>query len=157
MEKKISIKIKENPARKKELPELSYKQEVENINNLYLNNDCQHKHIIIEELKYKLNGYKQQDVKKNRYNKDLFITIDDTIEKLVSSKMICHYCQLRMKLLYNTTREPSQWTLDREDNSIGHNNNNLVICCLNCNLKRRKTEKDKFLFTKKMKLIKLDS
>ena len=61
-----------------------------------------------------------------------------------------------MKLLYNTTRDPNQWTLDREDNSIGHNNDNLIICCLSCNLKRRKTEKDKFLFTKKMKLIKLN-
>jgi hypothetical protein len=46
-----------------------------------------------------------------------------------------------------------QWTLDRIDNDIGHNKNNLVIACLECNLKRKRTNKDKFMFTKNMKII----
>ena len=28
-----------------------------------------------------------------------------------------------------------QWTLDRIDNNIGHSKENVVICCLKCNLK----------------------
>jgi hypothetical protein len=45
-----------------------------------------------------------------------------------------------------------QWTLDRIDNDIGHNKKNLVIACLECNLKRKRTNKDKFMFTKNMKI-----
>jgi len=49
-----------------------------------------------------------------------------------------------------------QWTLDRIDNDMGHNNNNTVISCLGCNLQRRTTNQDKFLFTKQLKLKKIE-
>lgn len=56
--------------------------------------------------------------------------------------------------MYENKREMQQWTLDRLDNSIGHEKNNVVICCLKCNLERRCINDDKFLFTKQFKLIK---
>ena len=51
-------------------------------------------------------------------------------------------------------RENRQWTLDRIDNDIGHNHNNIVISCLECNLKRRRKSKDAFVFTQQLKIVK---
>ena len=47
-----------------------------------------------------------------------------------------------------------QWSLDRIDNNIGHNVGNLVIACLECNLKRRRRTDEKFLFTKQLNIVK---
>lgn len=40
-----------------------------------------------------------------------------------------------MMLLYKLVREPKQWTLDRIDNEYGHCVDNIVLSCLECNLK----------------------
>ena len=48
-----------------------------------------------------------------------------------------------------------QWSLDRIDNDIGHYKENVVISCLECNLKRRKTNADAFLFTKQLRIKKI--
>ena len=48
----------------------------------------------------------------------------------------------------------NQWSLDRINNDLGHNANNVVISCLDCNLKRRRTGKDAFLFTKQLTIVK---
>ena len=37
------------------------------------------------------------------------------------------------------------WTLDRIDNNIGHNRDNVVISCLACNLQKREEEVKKHL------------
>ena len=68
--------------------------------------------------------------------------------------MKCFYCCCEVYLIYETVRQMNQWTLDRIDNSFGHNKNNLVISCLECNLKRRNIDKDKFLFTKRLNIKK---
>ena len=60
-----------------------------------------------------------------------------------------------MLLLYDDYRCDNQWTLDRIDNNIGHNTNNVVISCLKCNLERRNTNQDKYNFTKNMSIKKL--
>ena len=57
-------------------------------------------------------------------------------------------------IMYANKREPLQWTLDRIDNNMGHSNKNTVICCLKCNLERRRINDKKFKFTKQMRLIK---
>ena len=89
------------------------------------------------------------------YVKEKFITFDKLIQKLVESKLNCFYCRCSCYLIYDTVRQMNQWTLDRIDNECGHNNNNVVISCLKCNLERRNTNKDKFLFTKQLKIKKI--
>ena len=106
------------------------------------------------EIEKKINGYKQQDVKKNIFDINRLISLNETILKLKNCGLKCHYCCDPVKVLYRIVREPKQWTLDRIDNDDCHSIENTVIACLECNLKRRVTDKDKFEFTKKMKLIK---
>ena len=79
------------------------------------------------------------------------------IEKIVKSKLQCYYCKCHMFLLYEIIRELKQWTLDRIDNNIGHNEENVVVCCLECNLKRRKMSQEKFIFQKNLTIIKHDN
>ncbi len=50
-----------------------------------------------------------------------------------------------------------QWSLDRINNDIGHNSGNLLIACLECNLKRRRINCDNFNFTQNMKIIKTNN
>jgi hypothetical protein len=105
-------------------------------------------------IKNKINNYKHQDIIKNKLNKDKFVSLRETIELLRKCNMKCCYCSDDVYILYEMVREMKQWSLDRIDNDIGHNSGNLVIACLECNLKRRRTNKDKFMFTKKMIIIK---
>ena len=102
----------------------------------------------------KIGSYRKQDRNKERYNEEKFITYEETLEHLVSSKLLCHYCRDKLYLFYQDVREKKQWTLDRINNDIGHYGDNVVISCLDCNLKRRRTNKDNFLFTKQLKLVK---
>lgn len=119
------------------------------INNLYLNNDFREKKELISLLIAKINNYKQQDIKKKINNNDL-ISLNQLIEKLVVSKLLCFYCKKKIYLFYLNVREKLQWTLDRIDNNKNHSNDNTIICCLDCNLKRRTKNKDDFLFTKQL-------
>ena len=60
-----------------------------------------------------------------------------------------------MLLCYEKKREHTQWSLDRIDNSIGHFTDNVVCSCLECNLKKRTRNAEKFRFTKQMKIKKV--
>lgn len=106
------------------------------------------------EIEKKRQSYKQQDICKNRFLKPDFIDFFGIVAKLYKSNLICDYCNTIVYILYEYARETNQWTLDRLNNDIGHNDSNVIISCLQCNLKRRRTNKDAFLFTKKMQLIK---
>lgn len=108
------------------------------------------------EIKTKLNSYKSQDQKKNIYDINLFINYDDLIEKIKESNLKCYYCCESIFILYEIVRENKQWTLDRINNDEGHNKENIVISCLQCNLKRRDTNSNKFLFTKQLILNKVN-
>lgn len=107
-------------------------------------------------LERKVNGYKQQDVKKDVYDPDTIISLEQAIDKLIACSLACEYCGKQVKVLYRLVRDPLQWTLDRVDNDGSHSGSNTVISCLSCNLKRRLTDKDKFEFTKKMTIVKVD-
>ena len=102
----------------------------------------------------KLNGYKQQDMKQKIYSEYHFITTDLVLEKLILCKMTCLYCEQKM-LLHYEPKDKLQWTVDRINNSMGHNKDNVVMCCLGCNLKRRNRSVEKFMFTKQLKIVKL--
>jgi hypothetical protein len=116
------------------------------------------KHItmIVSHIKAKISSYKQQDILKNKLNDNEFVSFNEVIDLLHSSQMKCHYCSCETYLLYEVVRENKQWSLDRINNEIGHNRNNLLIACLECNLKRRRTNKDAFFFTKNLKIVRLD-
>jgi hypothetical protein len=102
----------------------------------------------------KLNGYKQQDMKNKIYSEYHFVTTDIVLEKLIISKMKCLYCQQTMLLHYDS-KDKLQWTLDRIDNMMGHNTGNVVVSCLECNLKRRNKPLEKYKFTKQLKIVKI--
>ena len=127
--------------------------QVEYLNKLYLNEKYNGFDFVKKEVERKINGYKNQDQKKKKLDKNL-ITYEECLEKLVISKLKCYYCKKDCLLTYENVRESKQWTLDRLDNSIGHSKENVVICCLKCNLKRRTMNDEKFKFSKQMKIIK---
>ena len=102
----------------------------------------------------KINGYRQQDIEKGLFNKKKFISFDEVVELLMLSKIKCFYCREIIELIYKDVRAKKQWTLDRENNDLGHNGDNVVIACLDCNLKRGKLDMEKFKFTKQLKIVK---
>lgn len=110
-------------------------------------------HIFIQELERKISSYRQQDLLKSILNPEKFIILTDIIEKLMECNMKCLYCECEMLVLYKNVREPKQWTVDRVNNCNGHNKDNIVLSCLECNLKRRNRSKDSFLFTKQLKIV----
>jgi hypothetical protein len=113
--------------------------------------------IVVQEINKKISGYKQQDKLKKIYDENKFLTFETVIQKLLDCKLICYYCKAELKVLYDISRQMTQWSVDRIDNDKGHNNDNFHIACLECNLKRRRRTDDKFLFTKQMKLVKVDN
>lgn len=109
------------------------------------------------QIEKKIQSYKQQDVCKNRFSQGDFINLQNVLVELYKSDLTCRYCDTFVYLLYEHVRENYQWTLDRINNDIGHNNGNVIISCLECNLKRRRTNNNAFLFTKKMQIVKISS
>ena len=134
--------------------QISVYQQISMINQIYLNEEFEHKNDLTKLINKKINGYKSQDVKKQILDKVNFIDFDKLIEKLVISKLRCYYCRQHTYLVYENKREPKQWTLDRLDNNLGHSNLNTVICCLKCNLERRCANDENFKFGKQLRLIK---
>jgi hypothetical protein len=113
--------------------------------------------IVVQEINKKIGGYKQQDKLKKLYDENKFLTYETVIQKLLECQLKCYYCKAELKVLYDISRQMTQWSVDRIDNDKGHNNDNFHIACLECNLKRRRRTDDKFLFTKQMKLVKVDN
>jgi hypothetical protein len=101
-------------------------------------------------LKNKLDCYKQQDIKKKYDDYNNFITLENIIEKLVTCSMLCFYCNVKTLILFKNSREACQWTLDRINNYDEHSNSNTIICCLKCNLQRRRKNSAKFKFSKQL-------
>ena len=116
--------------------------------------NVEHKSLLIRELTAKLNGYKQQDVKKKMYEPSSFITMEQLQSKLIDELLTCVFCNIQVKLLYDKVRDDAQWTLDRIDNDLGHSSANTQIACLKCNLQRRRLDYDKFHWTKNLVITK---
>ena len=108
------------------------------------------KKYFIQALKNKLDSYKQQDKKKTYDAYDNFITLENIIEKLVACNMKCYYCNSKTLILFKNVRTNYQWTLDRLNNYDEHSNANTIICCLKCNLQRRRKNSEKFKITKQL-------
>ena len=136
----------------------SYKQ-IELLKDIVLNNFITTENeavskIVFQQISTKISGYKQQDILKKRYDCKKFIDFNNIIVKLIECDLKCRYCKDSMTILYDVSREIKQWSVDRVDNDMGHNNDNYHLACLDCNLKRRRQTDKKFLFTKQLSIIK---
>jgi 5-methylcytosine-specific restriction endonuclease McrA len=158
--KNVSTKsegIKRSSCEKWDLPEHCFTcaYQFREVSKLYLNMEdtsVEHRSLILKELTSKISGYKRQDVEKNIFQKDLFISLEDVVDKLLCSKLKCFYCKRDCQLLYKNMYSKQQWTLDRIDNNVGHNADNVVISCLECNLKRGTMDSDRFKYGKQIGL-----
>lgn len=153
------------PDRKKTIIDISNCNPIQNIvdnkisqlylvNKLYLDVSFNEKNVLLREIRSKISGYSQQDQEKEIFDKNTIITLEQTIEKLVSCKLKCVYCNCDMKVFYKNQREPTQWTLDRINNNIDHSDTNTVVSCLKCNLQRRRRNMKDFKFTKQLVIVK---
>jgi hypothetical protein len=110
------------------------------------------KKLLLQSIQKKISAYKQQDKKSGKTCTP--ISLEECIQLFTLYHLHCYYCHDAVYLLYTYEREPKQWTLDRIDNSLGHSHTNVVLCCLQCNLKRRTRSHNAFLFTKQTKIVK---
>lgn len=113
--------------------------------------------LLCSQIQGKRQSYKHQDVVKNKYTADKFISMEQILVLLRDSQLQCLYCRQKCRLLYEQVRDPLQWSLDRLDNTLGHNYDNVCVACLACNLKRRVTQYRNFVLTKHTVLCKLDA
>ncbi len=169
--KKIEIKGKrnidkinkeENPIRKEsskwKLDDeyFTYSKQLEIVNLLYLEDTSLEKSDFFKkEIEKKRKGYYRQDIEKKINDDRYFVTLDHIIELLVSSKLLCYYCKQECCLVYKEVLNKKQWTLDRLDNNLGHNNENVVLACLECNIKRGEIDSNRFKMGKQLKINKL--
>ena len=112
---------------------------------------------VSEHIRSKLSSYKMQDkLKKRTINQETYSSLVSITEMLHKCNLTCHYCKQDIIVIYETTdsREMSQWSLDRLDNDLPHNKNNVVISCLDCNLNKRRRSEKAFVFTKQLKIVK---
>jgi hypothetical protein len=82
---------------------------------------------------HKINAYKRQDKSKGRNITSDYVTINDVKQLLFKQEKKCYVCgdnvitkEWQPNCLY-------QFTLDRIDNKLPHNKNNVLICCEYCN------------------------
>jgi len=115
--------------------------------------DCYNK--MLQQIKRKIQSYKQQDKTKNLFNSDKIINDVQVLELLRNCEFLCYYCRKMIHVLYKNVREPKQWTLERIDNDYGHNHDNVVISCLECNLHRRTMYHERYVFTKQLVVKKI--
>jgi hypothetical protein len=111
--------------------------------------------ILLTHLKAKQSGYRSQDTAKDFYDPARFIQIPDLIRLLSESNLSCFYCRKWTTLFYENVRDPRQWSLERLSNAEGHNRDNVVIACLECNMRRRTMYYERYLVTKQLKVNKL--
>ena len=133
---------------------LDNKKQINILNKLYLKEEYEGIKTVKKSIEKKIKGYENQDIKKDKLNKNKLIKYEDLLEILVISKLKCYYCKCNCLLMYDNVREKKQWTLDRLNNDEGHNRDNVVVSCLECNLKKGTIDDKKFKFAKQMRIIK---
>jgi len=99
---------------------------------------------IIREIDTKRKAYIYQDKHHEIYDPRFSITTDRIVELLVAAELLCFYCREICQVSYKEAMCRRQWTLDRTDNNYGHNDANVVIACLDCNLKRGTMDAERF-------------
>lgn len=133
----------------------AYDKQMEVLRRLIADDETfEERKFFIKEIKNKLDGYARQDVENGVHDISAFISLDATIELLLVGRLRCEYCRACCELIYKDVMAPKQWTLDRVDNDHGHNNGNVVLACLACNLQRRTMDADRFKFGKQLRIVK---
>ena len=130
--------------------ELQHENQVQQLNSIFSPLQDSTTNFIKSQIKQKLRGYKEQDIRKKRYNTMAFITFNNVVQKLKDCQLLCYYCKYPVSILYEHVREPTQWTVERIDNTMGHNYNNVEIACLTCNIKRKTMHFERYLMTKQL-------
>lgn len=113
--------------------------------------------LIVQQINQKICGYRSQDIHKKLFSESEFVDIQKVVDLMIECKNLCFYCKQSVQVLYDHVREPMQWTLERINNSFGHNKSNVVIACLNCNLHRKTMHHERYVFTKQLKIVKNDN
>ena len=111
---------------------------------------------VIREIDTKRKAYIYQDKHHNIYDPRFSITTDRIVELLVAAELLCHYCREICQVAYKEAMCRRQWTLDRIDNNYGHNDANVVIACLDCNLKRGTMDAERFRMGKQFTFRKME-
>jgi hypothetical protein len=109
---------------------------------------------IIRQINNKIYGYRTQDIDKKILCEEKLIGLHNVLQLMIECNNTCFYCKENVNVLYEYVREPKQWTLERLDNNFGHNNDNVVIACLSCNLRRKTMYHERFIFTKQLNIVK---
>jgi hypothetical protein len=111
---------------------------------------------VIREIDTKRKAYIYQDKHHEIYDPRFTITTDRIVELLVAADLLCHYCREICQVAYKESMCRRQWTLDRIDNNYGHNDANVVIACLDCNLKRGTMDAERFRMGKQFTFRKVE-
>ncbi len=75
-------------------------------------------------------SYKQQDIHAGREITDDYVDWEHMLGLYENESRVCHVCCKGMTL---AKHNENKWTLDRNDNSIGHTKDNCTPMCLKCN------------------------
>ena len=111
---------------------------------------------LLNHLKAKQAGYKSQDVAKGWFNESQFVRIEDIVALLSTSQLSCFYCGCWTTLFYEYVRDSKQWSLERLSNEQGHNRDNVVLACLECNMRRRTMYYERYVATKQLRVNKME-
>ena len=114
----------------------------------------EHCNFIIRQINNKIYGYRSQDIEKKILCEEKLMNLQNVLDLMINCENKCFYCKENVNVLYEYVREPKQWTLERLDNKYGHNNDNVVIACLYCNLRRKTMYHERYIFTKQLNIIK---
>ena len=98
-----------------------YENQIIMINDISNNIINEISKIAIQQINKKIYSYKQQDIIKKLLNEEKFLTFESIINKMNECKLKCRYCKKEMNVLYDISREMTQWSVDRIDNDKGHN------------------------------------
>lgn len=130
-----------------------FETQLDFVRNIFLDGETKYNSKYVSEIKRKISNYCKQDKIKNRDTSHL-ICLSSCVELLLKQKLRCYYCMKKMYVMFPYKRQMDQWTLDRINNDIAHNEDNVCASCLSCNLKKRQKNHDHWKFTKQLKIIK---
>ena len=84
-------------------------------------------------IKIMICGSKKNDKKCNRFDNTNFIDKSFLKKLIEDSENKCYYCKCKLQYMI---KQSNLATIERIDNKLGHNKNNVVIACFHCNVSK---------------------